>query len=93
MSQLASLLVDNLSAHLLARNPVHNSNMKHIDVRHHFIRECVANDSIVLRSISSADNIAASDIGNHLERSNFPLALRDDGYHTLGDGRYPTYIR
>ncbi len=44
VTQLNSLLIDNLSAQLLV-NTVHNSNAKHIDVPPHFIRECVTNGS------------------------------------------------
>src|SRR6266436_917544 len=58
ISHPTPLFIDNRGAQLLAKNPVNHSNTKHIDVRHHFIRECVANGSIVLRSIASADNIA-----------------------------------
>ncbi len=53
-----TLFIDNHGAHLLAKNPVNHSNTKHIDVRHHFIRECVANGSIILRLVASTDNIA-----------------------------------
>ena len=52
------LFIDNRGALLLAKNPVHHNNTKHIDVRHHYVRECVANGSISLRSVASADNIA-----------------------------------
>ena len=52
------LFIDNRGAQLLAKNPVHHNNMKHIDVRHHFIRQCVADGSIMLQSIASADNVA-----------------------------------
>ena len=51
------LVIDNRGAQLLAKNPVNHSNTKHINIRHHFIRECVANDSIVLCLMASADNI------------------------------------
>src|SRR5258708_10238113 len=50
--QLTSCLLDNLGMQLLA-NPVtvHNSSTPHIDVRHHFIRGCVASGSIALRYV------------------------------------------
>ena len=35
------LFIDNQGAQLLAKNPINHSKTKHIDVRHHFIRECV----------------------------------------------------
>src|SRR5258708_37176757 len=58
VAQPTTLFIDNRGAQLLAKNPVNHNNTKHIDVRHHFISECVADGSIVLRSIASADNIA-----------------------------------
>ena len=46
------LFIDNRGAQLLAKNPVHHNNTKHIDVRHHYVRECVANGTIALRSVA-----------------------------------------
>ncbi len=53
-----TLFIDNHGAQLLAKNPVNHSKMKHIDVQHHFIWECVEDGSIILHSIPSTDNIA-----------------------------------
>lgn len=36
-----TLYIDNMSAIDLANNPVFNGRSKHIDIRYHFIRECV----------------------------------------------------
>ena len=52
------LHIDNHTADLLAWNPVNHSAMKHIDVRYHFIRECIADYSIDLRLISMKDMAA-----------------------------------
>jgi hypothetical protein len=41
------LLINNQSAIALTQNPVHHCRTKHIDVRHHFIREKVANGTIL----------------------------------------------
>ncbi|GJS69999.1 zinc finger, CCHC-type containing protein [Tanacetum coccineum] len=38
-----TLKVDNVSAIALVRNPVFHGRSKHIDIRYHFIRECVEN--------------------------------------------------
>ncbi len=43
--------------HQLLRD-LNQDNTKHIDVCHHFVRNCVSNGSIILRPIASADNIA-----------------------------------
>ena len=41
------LYIDNCAADLLTRDPVNHAATKHIDVRYHFIRECIANRSMV----------------------------------------------
>ena len=53
-----TLLLDNQSAMQLARNPVHHSRTKHIDVRHHFIREKVESGEIKLEYVPTADQVA-----------------------------------
>lgn len=45
------IYIDNKSAIDLARNPVFHGRSKHIDVRYHFIRECVEKGSIVLKHV------------------------------------------
>ena len=45
---LVKTLVDNKSALELTRNPVHHSHNKHIDTRHHFIRDCIEEGLITL---------------------------------------------
>jgi len=52
------LYIDNRAADLLARNPVNHAATKHIDVRYHFIRECVADGSVDLRLIGTNDMAA-----------------------------------
>ncbi|GKD33055.1 ribonuclease H-like domain, reverse transcriptase, RNA-dependent DNA polymerase [Tanacetum coccineum] len=47
-----TLKVDNVSAIALVRNPVFNGRSKHIDIRYHFIRECVENGHINVEHIS-----------------------------------------
>nr|GEV26262.1 zinc finger, CCHC-type [Tanacetum cinerariifolium] len=47
-----TLKVDNVSAIALVRNPVFHERSKHIDIRYHFIRECVENGHINVEHIS-----------------------------------------
>ncbi|GJX53781.1 zinc finger, CCHC-type containing protein [Tanacetum coccineum] len=47
-----TLKVDNVSAIALVRNPVFHGRSKHIDIRYHFIRECVENGHINVEHIS-----------------------------------------
>nr|GEU81479.1 zinc finger, CCHC-type [Tanacetum cinerariifolium] len=56
-----TLKVDNVSAIALVRNPVFHGRSKHIDIRYHFIRECVENGHINVEHVSGelqrADNL------------------------------------
>jgi hypothetical protein len=47
------LLYDNESATKLANNPVQHSRTKHIDIRHHFLRDDEAKGDIALRHVST----------------------------------------
>ena len=50
--------VDNQGTIALAKNPVHHNRSKHIDIKFHYIRECVRNKKIQLLYIPSESNIA-----------------------------------
>lgn len=45
--------IDNRSALDLAKNHVFHERSKHIDIRYHFIRECVENGEIIVRHVST----------------------------------------
>ena len=47
-----------MGAILLAKNPVTTPNSKHIDIRHHFIRERVANGKFKVVYVSSEEQHA-----------------------------------
>lgn len=47
------LHIDNKSAIDLAKNPVFHGRSKHIDIRYHFIRECVERGEIVVKHVST----------------------------------------
>jgi hypothetical protein len=49
---------DNMGAISLAKNPVHHDKAKHIDIRHHFIREKLEDKSIDLQHVASKSNVA-----------------------------------
>ncbi|WVZ84198.1 hypothetical protein U9M48_031253 [Paspalum notatum var. saurae] len=64
------LLCDSESAVKLANNPVQHSQTKHIDIRHHFIRDHVAKGDILLRNVGTKEQLA--DIFTKpLDESNF----------------------
>jgi hypothetical protein len=52
------LLYDNESAVKIANNPVQHSCTKHIDIRHHFLRDHVAKEDIVLCGVRSEEQLA-----------------------------------
>ena len=52
------LLCDNESAVKIANNPVQRSRTKHIDIRHHFLRDHVAKGDIILEGVRSEDQLA-----------------------------------
>lgn len=46
---------DNQSSIKLTANPLFHKRTKHIDVRHHFIRECVVNNKVKVEYVSTSD--------------------------------------
>lgn len=53
-----TLKIDNESAIALSKNPVFHDRSKHIDVRYHFIRECVEENRVKLQSIRTEEQLA-----------------------------------
>ena len=60
MDSATALRSDNQGAISLARNPVCHSRAKHIDLRHHFIRDAVEERVVWLEYIPTADMMADS---------------------------------
>ncbi|KAJ3655891.1 hypothetical protein Zmor_014999 [Zophobas morio] len=56
LSQMV-LFSDNQGALRLAQYPVYHARSKHIDLRHHYIREVVKNDSLTIQHVPSQDMI------------------------------------
>jgi Reverse transcriptase (RNA-dependent DNA polymerase)./Integrase core domain. len=52
------VLNDNMGAQRLAENPIFHARTKHIDVRHHFVREAVQKKKLRLEHVSTDDMIA-----------------------------------
>jgi hypothetical protein len=52
------LHVDNMSAIALSRNPVHHERSKHIDVKYHYIRECIEDDKVDVSHVSTDGQLA-----------------------------------
>ncbi|GJQ93936.1 retrovirus-related pol polyprotein from transposon TNT 1-94 [Tanacetum coccineum] len=52
------IMCDNKGAIDLSKNPVQHSRTKHIEIRHHFLRDNVQKGHISIEKVSSVDNIA-----------------------------------
>nr|GEZ82480.1 hypothetical protein [Tanacetum cinerariifolium] len=52
------ILCDNKDAIDLSKNLIFHSRTKHIEIRHHFLRDNVQNGNILIEKVSSEDNIA-----------------------------------
>ena len=53
-----TLFCDNLSAINISKNPIQHSRTKHIDIRHHFIRDLVEDKVIILEHVSTENQLA-----------------------------------
>ncbi|KAL0672285.1 hypothetical protein Bca4012_000265 [Brassica carinata] len=49
---------DNMSAINQSKNPVQHSRTKHVDIRHHFVRELVELKFVILEHVSSEKQLA-----------------------------------
>ena len=49
---------DNISAINISKNPVQHSRTKHIDIRHHFIRDLVESKTVMLEHIETDSQLA-----------------------------------
>ena len=52
------ILCDNTSAINLTKNPVHHSRTKHIEIRHHFIRDHVQKGDVCIDYVKTDDQLA-----------------------------------
>jgi hypothetical protein len=61
--QKVSLKIDNQATISLCKNPVHHERSKHIDVRFHYIRECVEEGMIKVQHVNSLPTFLPSPSG------------------------------
>ncbi|KAG9460048.1 hypothetical protein H6P81_004556 [Aristolochia fimbriata] len=57
-SGVLTVYCDNTSAINISKNPVQHSRTKHIDIRHHFIREQVEDGKVILEYLSTENQLA-----------------------------------
>ena len=72
------ILCDNTSAIAISGNPVQHSKTKHIDIRHHFIREHVERGTIKLHYVPT-DKQLADIFTNPLDESTFNRLVSELG--------------
>ena len=53
-----TLYCDNLSAINISKNPIQHSTTKHIDIRHHFIRDLVEKKAVTLEHVDTKEQLA-----------------------------------
>ena len=66
ITEPTTLYIDNRAADLLVHNPINHAATKHIDVRYHFIRECISDKSVRLSLIGS-NNMTADVLTKSLQ--------------------------
>lgn len=79
-SYTLKLEIDNNSAMKLSKNPEFHARSKHIAIRHHFIREQIADGTIALQRIDTANNLADI-LTKGLPRPRFEELVRKLGMH------------
>jgi len=52
------LLMDNMSAIALSKNPMHHERSKHIDMKYHFLRECIEEGTVNVDHVGTAEQLA-----------------------------------
>ena len=57
-SKETPILCDNTSAIAITQNPILHSRTKHIDIRHHFIREHVEKKNVRIEYVSTESQLA-----------------------------------
>ena len=57
-TKATSIKCDNQSAVMLAKNPVHHDRTKHIEIKHHFIRELIAKEEVQLDNCQTNEQVA-----------------------------------
>lgn len=58
VTECIPIMCDNISALNMAKNPVHHKRTKHIDVRHHFLRDNVEKGNISVNFCKTEDQVA-----------------------------------
>jgi len=55
--EVLTLYCDNLSAINISKNPIQHSRTKHIDIRHHFIKDLVEEKVVTLEHVDTEEKL------------------------------------
>jgi hypothetical protein len=61
-----TLYCDNLSVVNISKNPIQHSRTKHIDIRHHFIRDLVEDKVVTLEHVTTKEQLATEEQAGYL---------------------------
>ena len=53
-----ALMVDNQATIALAKNPIYHDQSKHIDIKFHFVRDCIDGGQIVIKFVETGRQLA-----------------------------------
>jgi len=56
--EVTKIHIDNKSAIMLAKNPIHHQRSKHIDIRYHFIQEHIKEKAVELIHVKTKNQVA-----------------------------------
>ena len=70
------LKCDNTSAICLTKNPIQHSRTKHIEIRHHFIRDHVSKNDVVLEFVDTLNQLA-NIFTKPLDKEHFGILRRE----------------
>ena len=76
----STLYSDNQGCIALSKNPEYHSRTKHIDVKHHFVRQCVENGSLTLAFVGT-NEMAADILTKALSRDKHQQCMSLIGVH------------
>ena len=80
------LMVDNKSAIELSKNPVHHNRSKHIDIKFHYIRDCMDAGKVQIDHVGTKDQLADL-LTKALGRVQFIELRQRLGVAKIGDGQ------
>ena len=78
--QITTVFCDSQSVIFLTKDQIFHERMKHIDVRHHFVRDVIAYGNIVVGKVTTHDNPA------DMMTKSFPIAKFEHCLDLVGIG-------